>query len=279
VKGFIMSKFSKVLFAAVAASVGITAAAQAATVTYSLSLNDNGAGVATPGSWALYADVSQGDNAGLVGYGAQLANNTTAASRTPFGQYQYGGANDPPPPDFIAGFSNSRVATVGAALSGAQDTTVSTAWVLAGFGQSSFTMASKIPAVDYSYVNLGGATATSSPKAHLLLNSGLYGGTTATGSGPNTGDGFAMLPTDYVSFPSAVKFDTTQAGINNTKANVLVAGSVNGPGTSESTIGAVIVTRTVNLIQGGGQVTTPEPASLGVLALGGLAMLARRRKA
>src|SRR5688500_4302470 len=53
--------------------VGLAAAstANAALVTYTMSLDDNGAGVPTAGQWAVYASVSS-DVAGLYGFGVDL---------------------------------------------------------------------------------------------------------------------------------------------------------------------------------------------------------------
>jgi hypothetical protein len=53
--------------------IGLAAAAtaNAATVTYTLSLNDNGAGVLTPNNWAVYAEASP-DSGGLFAYGVDL---------------------------------------------------------------------------------------------------------------------------------------------------------------------------------------------------------------
>src|SRR5206468_653599 len=58
-----------------------------ATVTFTLTLNDNGVGTRTLGKWALYADVSTGDNAGLCGFGVALLNYSAPSARTPLGNY------------------------------------------------------------------------------------------------------------------------------------------------------------------------------------------------
>jgi len=54
--------------------IGLAAAttANAAVVTLTLSLNDDGSGASAPGSFAVYADVSQGDNSGLFAFGVDL---------------------------------------------------------------------------------------------------------------------------------------------------------------------------------------------------------------
>ena len=50
----------------------VGAAAQAATVTFTLSIDDDGHGSYQQGLFAVYADVSKGDNGGLHGFGVDL---------------------------------------------------------------------------------------------------------------------------------------------------------------------------------------------------------------
>src|SRR5436190_1410043 len=50
----------------------VSLCAQAATVTYTLSLNENAAGQCAANSFIIYATVSQGDNLGLHTYGIDL---------------------------------------------------------------------------------------------------------------------------------------------------------------------------------------------------------------
>src|SRR5687767_9420945 len=61
----------------------ISAAAQ--TVTYTLTLADNGTGTPTPGNFAVYAESSLSDNAGIFGFGIDLAGATfnTFQNRAP----------------------------------------------------------------------------------------------------------------------------------------------------------------------------------------------------
>src|SRR6266850_1873871 len=54
--------------------IGLAAAstANAAVVTFTLSLNEGSTGLAVANSYAVYATVSQGDNFGLFGYGVDM---------------------------------------------------------------------------------------------------------------------------------------------------------------------------------------------------------------
>jgi len=290
-----MSKFSKVLFAAVAASVGITAAANAATVTYTLVLNDNnGTNTFGANKWSLYADVSTGDNAGLAGFGVALTNYSSASGKLAVGAYQMSSgqtdANGDPIPSQPTGWDTAAKFSTTAPISAALNTT-GAEWVLTGFGQTALNISTKDlpgwpffsdpnstpPGNKIFYDGYNNTSLVGNPaKAHLLLATGAYTGTVATASGGAAGDGtFIMTPADYATFTNATNFDKTVNGINNTKANVLVQGTVDGY--NVSTITGVIVTQTRNLQAAATNI--PEPASIGVLALGGLAMLARRRKA
>src|SRR4051812_44224816 len=87
--------------------IGLAAASttQAAVVTYTLSLNDdgfgNGGATSTPGSFAVYADVSP-DNSGLFAFGVDLTDGPIdfIANMTPQGQFRKTGS-----PTKFVGFS------------------------------------------------------------------------------------------------------------------------------------------------------------------------------
>jgi len=263
-----MSKFSKVMLAAVVASLGSAAAANAATVTYTLALNDFGAGTLSTNSWALYADVSVGDNAGLAAFGAALTNYTSPTItnlRLAAGQFLDADTDpdtgDPLLPNLPTAFTTARFLELGHAISAAQDTTGPN-YIITGVGQNTVAMAAVPKPAGYETYqnNAGGATML----AHVLLARGTFNPA------------------------NPVAFDTTS---QDTKANVFVSGTVNHKGTA-ATIPADIITHVINLADTGpintgpvdtGPVNTgpnvPEPASLAVLGLGAAALMARRKKA
>src|SRR3954470_9656411 len=82
------------------------AGARGAVVTFTLSLNDdgfgNGGGTSTPGMFAIYADVSQGDNFGLFAFGVDLVDGPIdfIANMAPQGQFRKTGL-----PTKFVGFS------------------------------------------------------------------------------------------------------------------------------------------------------------------------------
>jgi hypothetical protein len=78
------------MFAA-AVMLGLPVSSRASTVTYTLVINDNGSGATTPGSYAVYADVSQGDNAGLASYAVSLFNVSTLTNFSPKTLYDLDG--------------------------------------------------------------------------------------------------------------------------------------------------------------------------------------------
>ena len=82
-------KFAAVVFAALLLVAG--SAARASTITYTLVINDDGSGNFTSGSYAVYADTSQGDNAGLAQYAVQLLNVKTLTNFSPKALYDADG--------------------------------------------------------------------------------------------------------------------------------------------------------------------------------------------
>src|SRR6266568_6095166 len=80
--------------------LGLAAAstANAAVVTFTLALNDdgfgNGGAASTPGSFAVYADVSTGDNSGLFAFGVDMTDGPISfiANMSPQGQFRKTGS-------------------------------------------------------------------------------------------------------------------------------------------------------------------------------------------
>jgi len=249
-----MSKFSKVLLAAVFATVAASTAAEAATITYTLQINDNnGAGVASApvgdvGKWSLYATVDA-DNAGIAAWGAKLTGATSPAGGTSTvrapatSETDSNGINDP----HGVGFTGNRVSDLVHAFSAAQDAT-GTGYVVTGMGQT----AGDITAVAHTpgYDGFGSISGKNPYAAKILLAQGSY--SVAAGQ------------------PA---FDLTTDGLNNTKANLFVLGTTDGFHAANTIPAALVLRNTVVL----GAV--PEPATLGVLALGALCLIARRKKA
>lgn len=253
-----MSRFSKFLMGAVA-MVGLASASQAATVTFVLSIDDNGTGaagvpVAAPGHFAVYAEASSGDNLGLAAYAAYITGMTTVEADSPYGVYK---AKTSPLAN--VGWTGSNGATINGSPSGlagkitaTQDTTDSpTGYLVMGFGQADGT----INTVPTGYKAYADTQDTLNPD-----DVGAYYAKFLIADGTYTAGTYPAWATNVADAPGANVFTLgTSGGVLST----IPAGSV---------AQATVVTQVV------GGAPIPEPASLGVLALGGLALLARRRK-
>ena len=115
--------------------VGLAAAstANAAVVTFTLSLNEGANGTVTANSYAVYATVSQGDNFGLFGYGVDMKlpseggpTTLTITPRSPFGHWVIDDADpnwdpDGSYPNKVAGFGLFRGTSPSGAVAGNQD--------------------------------------------------------------------------------------------------------------------------------------------------------------
>ena len=103
-------------------------------ITYNLSINDNGSGVSTPGSFALYVIDTIGDNAGLALYQVSLTSFTTLTNFSPRTVYDDGSGDT-----MNAGFTAFRSGSNIGALTGGQDTagaSVGSATLIYGMGQT-----------------------------------------------------------------------------------------------------------------------------------------------
>jgi hypothetical protein len=150
-----------VWFASLVLLVG-SAASQAATVTYSLLLDDNG-----PNTFTLLADVSLGDNGGLALFGVPLLGNITSLDhKSPNAQALLSG-----PPFFSPlGFSLFRSADNNPTVGGTQDTFNATSVLVYGLGQVGGNLAT-LPGVT-SLVGLPEQPVFTAP---LILAEGTYG--------------------------------------------------------------------------------------------------------
>ena len=118
-----------------AAALAVFASSASATVTYTLSLGDNGSGIPTANRFAIYAQDSA-DNGGIFGLGADLHNATFTAmnNRLPAGEIRLPG--DPPDMTRSWGFRTGRTASVAnGTVSGVQDFSDPNMVPLYGFGQ------------------------------------------------------------------------------------------------------------------------------------------------
>lgn len=130
---------SKFVVAALAAFALLVSQVGAATVTYTLWLNQDG-----PGTFNVYAEASAGDNGGIVTYGIPIVGPVTSIDHlsptATFATSTNGGGG--------AGFSFLRSADGDAAgLSASQDTITPTPHIIYGFGQSASSFAAQSPSI------------------------------------------------------------------------------------------------------------------------------------
>jgi len=172
----------KLLFAASVALV-MAGVSKAATITYTLDKT-------VPGQYSVYADVSQGDNAGLATFGFELAapvggtlstqdNQSPWGLRTNFSNVGFADIRVPLSDGSTAPDSSTAVPTF--VFSGSQQVaTGATANFVYGFGQSASSFATKFGA-GYSAAFSASLDATNQQawNAHLLLASGTFTGAAA----------------------------------------------------------------------------------------------------
>jgi len=173
----------KLMRAAVGALVMLSAGAvaQAATVTFSLSPNDDGSGTHAPGMFAVYADVSL-DNGGLFAFGVDLQGNIDAfLNMAPRGEFRDapGGALNPIKYlGFSAGVTEDPVA---GKISGLPDLAKGSNLIpVYGFGQEDGDLNNFRPPGYNPYFDSNGNAPGSAYKKHLLLGIGTYSGAMPT---------------------------------------------------------------------------------------------------
>jgi hypothetical protein len=149
-------------------------AANAATVNLSLLLDPGAPGCVScslsgAGTWNLVATASQGDNFGISAFAIPVLGVTSNFNRSPRTVV------DPENDAFPSGFTlarnlnNQAVITDGFLISGAQDTSTPTPWLIRGYGQEASSFAIKLPGMDFS------APQTQvSWNTPLVLSEGLY---------------------------------------------------------------------------------------------------------
>jgi len=167
--------------------IGLAAAstANAAVVTFTLAVHDDGSGTATPTQadgtvpFAVYGDVSAADNAGLFGFGVDMAGNfdlilnmLPAAKYTKtLSQAKFAG--------FTAGVTQD---TAAGKLSGLPDLGQGTNLIpVYGFGQTGGDLNATPPKpAGYTYNDVSANNAGPQYAKHLLLGIGLFHGATPT---------------------------------------------------------------------------------------------------
>jgi MYXO-CTERM domain-containing protein len=203
------------------------------TVTYILSINDNGSGQFAAGKYAVYVSDSTSDgNTGLASYNFALANTTTLTNFSPAGKYDDGTGNSS---DDSIGFTTLRSGNNTSPVTGSQDTIDYPSGVILAYGM--------------------GQTAGNLANDEAPGSTGKDGGTTQAAYG-------APLEIAKGSFSGLAPSFTNTA---NDTANDFLNSS------SASTEAATLAFSTNTL-------STPEPGMLGMLGLGGIAMMRRRRR-
>jgi MYXO-CTERM domain-containing protein len=102
------------------------------TVTYILSINDNGSGQFAAGKYAVYVSDSTSDgNTGLASYNFALANTTTLTNFSPAGKYDDGTGNSS---DDSIGFTTLRSGNNTSPVTGSQDTIDYPSGVILAYG-------------------------------------------------------------------------------------------------------------------------------------------------
>jgi hypothetical protein len=147
-------------------------AANGQTVTYTLSINDNGTSTYTPGDFAVYASDSTADgNFGICAFSAQLAGYDSIVNTTPYVMYivSPGGALGGD------GFCTLRTPTNGASLTGSEDfsDTFPASSRVGGFGQMAAILG--VPAIPFGVANEISSSPVTAYSVPLLLGTGTFG--------------------------------------------------------------------------------------------------------
>jgi hypothetical protein len=161
--------------------IGLAAAttANAAVVTFTLSINDdgfgNGGAVSTPGSFAVYAQTSAADNSGLFAFGVDLSDGVIdfIANMSPQGQFRRTGF----PTKFVGFSAGVTEDAPGGKISGLPDLAKGVNLIPAyHFGQNSGDLSSLKPVSYGNYFDSSPNAPGSAYSAPLLLGIGQYHG-------------------------------------------------------------------------------------------------------
>jgi hypothetical protein len=179
------------------------------------------------------------DNNGIIGYGISITGVTTVSNVSPRTTFDDSTGTNP---DVSVGFTLLRSGTSTAQpIGGTQDTVNGPTYIVQGLGQSSGTLAT----IPQGWDTVFPPTTSASYKSHLLIATGTYtSGTPAFGAQMSG----TVLTSDSSGMVDLSTVTTASASIAPVTTTLLPQGS-------------------------------PEPASIGVLAMGALALLSRRRKA
>src|SRR5882724_5104626 len=168
--------------AGVAMVLLLAAGARGAVVTFTLSIDDDGSGNSggsfTPGSFAIYADVSQGDNFGLFAFGVDLVDGPIdfIANLTPQGQFRKTGS----PTKFVGFSAGVTEDAASGKISGLPDLAKGINLIPAyGFGQSGGDLNALKPAGYGNYFDSSPNAPGSAYNSHFLLGIGQYHGSSS----------------------------------------------------------------------------------------------------
>jgi len=243
------SKILAAAAAAVMAGVGVKAAQAAPTVTYILSLDDNGSGVATAGKYAVYAIDSTGDNFGIAGVSVNILGTTGSPTNLlPEGNYDDGLADGG---SEEVGFTVKHANTY--PLGGSQDTSTLQGNLTAalpnpgvvpvyGFGQTAGNLNSDEPAGSTGHI---GTVVKAAYAAKLLVATGTFAAGTQSsvvfGSGNNSANVFITGPGAFnpagnntITAPSVVLSTTDLIGPTASATLFSLVATAGNGGTNES---------------------------------------------
>src|SRR5438128_7656306 len=160
--------------------IGLAAAttANAAVVTYTLSLDDNGSGVATANNWAVYIQTSAGDNAGLFGFGVDLNGTFTSVLNRANGLVMEDSTNPGVDPKSL-GFTTGRTQdAANGKFSGLQDLSAGSNLIpIYGIGQIADRLTNHAPS-NYDTVTATYGAGANPYNAKFLAGRGVWSGST-----------------------------------------------------------------------------------------------------